>query len=173
MYIVQVASECAPVAKVGGLADVVYGLSRELEIRGNEVEIILPKYDCLRYDTIWNLHVVFNDLWVPWYGGAIHCTVWFGFVYGRKCFFIEPHSNDNFFNRHTFYGHNDDIMRFAFFSKAALEFMLKSNKRPDIIHCHDWQTALVPVLLSEMYKHHGMPNQRTCFTIHNFKHRAS
>ena len=48
MYIVQIASECAPVAKVGGLADVIFGLSRELEIRGNEVHIILPKYDCIR-----------------------------------------------------------------------------------------------------------------------------
>ena len=52
MYVVMIASECAPVAKVGGLGDVVFGLSRELEIRGNSVEIILPKYDCLRYDQI-------------------------------------------------------------------------------------------------------------------------
>ena len=52
MYIVQIAPECAPVAKVGGLADVIFGLSRELEIRGNEVHIILPKYDCMRYDQI-------------------------------------------------------------------------------------------------------------------------
>ncbi len=56
MYIVQISSELAPVAKVGGLADVVFGLSRELEVRGNEVEIILPKYDCLRYDEIWGMH---------------------------------------------------------------------------------------------------------------------
>jgi starch synthase len=63
-------------------------------------------------------------------------------------------------------------MRFAFFSKAALEFLLQSNKRPDIIHCHDWQTGLVPVMLFEMYKHHGMANQRVCYTIHNFKHQG-
>ena len=50
MFIVMIASECAPVSKVGGLADVVYGLSRELEIRDNAVEILLPKYDCMRYD---------------------------------------------------------------------------------------------------------------------------
>src|SRR5512136_434172 len=143
MYIVMVAPECAPVAKAGGLGDVVFGLSRELEIRGNSVEIILPKYDCMRYDHIYGLQVTHQDLWVPWHGGAIHCTVWFGFVHGRKCFFIEPHSQDNFFNRGTLYGCNDDIMRFAFFSKATLEFLYKSGKRPDIIHCHDWQTGLV------------------------------
>ena len=51
---------------------------------------------------------------------------------------------------------HDDAMRYAFFSKAALEYMLKTNKRPDVIHCHDWQTALVPVLLFEIYKYHGM-----------------
>ncbi len=66
MYIVMVASECAPVAKVGGLADVVFGLSRELEIRGHSVEIMLPKYDCMRYDHIWGLQPSYEDLWVPW-----------------------------------------------------------------------------------------------------------
>ncbi len=63
-------------------------------------------------------------------------------------------------------------MRFAFFSKAALEFMLKTNKRPEVIHCHDWQTGLVPVLLYEVYQHHGMGNQRVCFTVHNFRHQG-
>ena len=59
MYIIQIASECAPVAKVGGLGDVVFGLCRELEIRGNDVEIILPKYDCLRYDQIYDLQLAY------------------------------------------------------------------------------------------------------------------
>jgi starch synthase len=63
-------------------------------------------------------------------------------------------------------------MRFAFFSKAALEFLLKSNKRPEILHCHDWQTGLVGPLLFEIYKHHGMWAQRLLYTIHNFKHQG-
>ncbi len=172
MFIVMVSPECAPVAKVGGLADVIFGLSRELEIRGNAVEIILPKYDCLRYDQIWGLQEVFHDLWVPWHGGTIHCSVWFGFAHGRKCFFIDPHSSDGFFNRGHFYGSADDVDRFAFFSKAALEFLLRSGKRPDIIHCHDWQTGLVPVLLYEIYQREGLHNQRVCFTVHNFKHQG-
>lgn len=171
MYIVQVASECAPVIKAGGLGDVVYGLSRELEIQGHCVELILPKYDCMRYDHIWGLHDAYINLWVPWYGGVIHCSVYCGWVHGRVCFFIEPHSQDNFFNRGCYYGCNDDNMRFAFFSKAVLEFLLKSNKRPDVIHCHDWQTGLVPVMLFENYKYE-MGNQRVCYTIHNFKHQG-
>jgi len=172
MYIIQIASECAPVAKVGGLGDVVFGLSRELEIRGNSVEIILPKYDCLRYDQIYGLQVAYQDLWVPWYGSAVHCSVYFGFVHGRKCFFIEPHSEQNFFNRRIFYGHADDDQRFAFFCRAALEFMLKSGKQPDIIHCHDWQTGLVPVLLFELYQHLGLKRPRVCYTLHNLQHQG-
>jgi starch synthase len=172
MYIVQIASECAPVIKAGGLGDVVYGLSRELELRENCVELILPKYDCMRYDHIWGLHDAYQNLWVPWYGAAIHCSVYCGWVHGRLCFFIEPHSQDNFFQRGCYYGCNDDNMRFAFFCKAALEFLQQSNKRPDIIHCHDWQTGLVPVLLYEIYQYHGMGNQRVCYTIHNFKHQG-
>jgi starch synthase len=172
MYIVQIASECAPVIKAGGLGDVVYGLSRELEVRGNCVEIILPMYDCMRYDQIWGLHDAYRDLMVPWYGGVIYCSVYCGWVHGRLCFFIQPHSEDNFFNRGYYYGGYEDYMRFAFFSKAALEFLLVSNKRPDIIHCHDWQTGLVPVMLYEIYQYHGLTNQRVCYTIHNFKHQG-
>ncbi|MEJ2695211.1 MAG: glycogen/starch synthase, partial [Candidatus Sulfobium sp.] len=114
MYIVTITPECAPAAKVGGLGDVVYGLSHELEIRGHMVEIILPKYDCMRYDQIYALQRVYDDLWVPFYDHHVHCSVFFGFVHGRKCFFIEPHSNRNFFNRGIFYGHHDDPERFAF-----------------------------------------------------------
>jgi len=172
MFIVQLAAECAPVAKVGGLADVVFGLSRELEIRGHSVEIILPKYDGLRYDQIYGLQVTYHDLWVPWYGGAIHCSVWFGFVHGRKCFFIDPHSTDNFFNRRAFYGQHDDVARFAFFCRAALEFLLKSGKRPDILHAHDWQTGLAPVLLFEIYQRLGLGRTRCCYTLHNVKHQG-
>ena len=70
MYIVQIASECAPVIKAGGLGDVVYGLSREIDSRGHCVEVILPKYDSMRYDQIWGLHEAYKDLLVPWFGGT-------------------------------------------------------------------------------------------------------
>jgi starch synthase len=171
MYIVMISAECAPAAKAGGLGDAVYGLSRELEIRGNAVEIVVPKYANMRYDHIWDLHPVYDNLWVPWYGEAVHCTVWFGFVYGRKCFFIDPHMGVDFFGRDRLYGYDDDTERFALFAKASLEFLLKAGKRPDVIHCHDWQTALVPVLLYEQYREE-MGFQRVCYTIHNFRHQG-
>jgi starch synthase len=168
----MVSPECAPVAKVGGLGDVVHGLSTELAIRGNSVEVILPKYDCMRYDRIWGLTKTYSDLWVPYHNQRVHCDVYFGFSEGVKCFFIEAHSPQNFFNRGVVYGHHDDTERYAFFSRAALEFMLKTSKHPDIIHCHDWQTALVPVLLYEMYQHLGMTRPRVCYTLHNLGHQG-
>ena len=64
MFIVMVANECAPVAHAGGLGDVVFGLSRELELRGNAVEIVLPEYNSLRYDRVHALTVTHQDLWV-------------------------------------------------------------------------------------------------------------
>jgi len=172
MYIVMVASECAPAAKVGGLGDVVHGLSKELALRGNAVEVILPKYDCLRYDRIWGLSKVYSDLWAPFHNQWIHCDVYGGFMDGLRCYFVEPHSPHNFFNRGLFYGNADDGERFAFFTRAALEFMLKANKHPDIIHCHDWQTALTPVLLYEIYQGLGMTHPRVCFTLHNMGHQG-
>jgi starch synthase len=172
MYVIQIASECAPVIKAGGLGDVVYGLSRELSAQGHCVELILPMYDCMRYDHIWGLHEAYKELWVPWDGGRVHCSVFCGWVHGQLCFFIRPHSFQEYFDRGCYYGCNDDQMRFAFFSKAALEFLLQSNKRPDILHCHDWQTGLIPVMLYEMYKFHGMEHSRVCYTIHNFKHQG-
>jgi len=98
--------------------------------------------------------------------------VYFGWVDGLKCYFIDPHFERGFFHRGVFYGHNDDGERFAFFCRAALEFMLKTNKHPEIIHCHDWQTALVPVLLYEIYQHLGMRHPRVCFTLHNVGHQG-
>ena len=172
MYIAMVASECAPAAKVGGLADVVHGLARELQLRGETVEVFLPMYDCMRYERISNLTQHWADLWVPFYEGGIHCEVYRGEVDGLTCYFIRPHSRENFFNRGVYYGHNDDPARFALFSRAVLEFMYKSGRRPDIIHCHDWQTGLIAPMLFEIYQSLGMGHSRICYTLHNVHHQG-
>lgn len=172
MYVVMVAPECAPAAKVGGLAEVVLGLSRELERRGHVVEIILPKYDCMRYDHIQDLHVGWRDLWVPWSGNVVHCTVFYGAMQGRACFFIDPHSQEHYFGRNGYYGFLDDPQRFSFFSRAVLEFLQVSGRQPDVIHTHDWQTAMLPVLLCEIYRQQGLARQHVCHTIHNFKDQS-
>ncbi len=99
MYIVMISAECAPVSKVGGLGDVVHGLSWQMVLNGHAVEIILPKYDCMRYDRIQGMHMAYQGLMVPFFQDWIRCDVHFGVVDGLKCFFIEPHSHQNFFNR--------------------------------------------------------------------------
>lgn len=172
MYIAMVSAECAPVAKAGGLGDFIQGLARELAIRGNAVEVFLPKYDVLRYDRIWGMTKCYRDLWVPYYDQWVHCDVESGEVDGVKCYFIDEHARENFFRRGKIYGEPDDPNRFAFFSRAVLEFMLKSGRHPDIIHCNDWQTGLVPVLLYEIYQGLGMNHSRTCYTLHNMGHQG-
>ena len=156
MYVVMIASECAPVAKVGGLGDVVFGLSRELEMRGNAVEIILPKYDCMRYDQIYGLQSAYEDLWVPWYGGAIHCTVWFGFV-ARPQVLLHRAALAATTSSTAAPSTASATTPSASPSSARRRWSScsRAGKRPDIIHCHDWQTALVPVLLYEIYQHVG------------------
>jgi len=149
MYIAMVAPDRAPVAKAGRL----------------------PTYEGMRNGDIWGLQPSHHGLWVPWYGGAVHCTVWFGYVHGGKCFFIEPHLADDSFGWDLLYGYGDDMARFAFFAKAALEFLLESGKRTEVIHCHDWQAGLVPVLLYEQYREET-PFQRVCCTILNFRRRG-
>src|ERR1700679_3908458 len=104
MYIVHVASELAPVAKVGGLGDVVYGLCKELARLGHQVEILLPKYDCLEKEGLKNLKVEHKDL-ISFNGPYPYSnTVWSGEVDGLKVFFIEPHHPKDYFNRGVIYG---------------------------------------------------------------------
>jgi starch synthase len=172
MYVVMIASECAPIAKVGGLGDVVHGLSRELSLRGQRVDIVLPKYDCLQYQHLTDLRKVPGGLWAPYHGQWIHCDIYSGVADGLNFWLIEPHSEHRLFHRGKFYGDEDDVERFAFFSRAAMEFLFRTNKSPDVIHCHDWQTALVPVILYEIYENYGMTHPRVCFTIHNAGHQG-
>ena len=172
MHIIMASPECAPVAKVGGLGDFVHGLSRELAKRGNLVEVVLPKYDSLRYDRIEGLHKVYGDLRVPFYDRHVHCDVECGEMDGVSCFFIDAHDEQDFFSRGQIYGEADDPDRFAFFSRALMEFLYKSGRRPDIIHCNDWHTGLVPVQLYEVYADLGIDRTRVCYSLHNMGHQG-
>jgi starch synthase len=172
MYILMATPECAPVAKAGGLGDFVHGLARELVARGQQVEIILPKYDSLRHDHIENRVMAHADLWVPLDDRAVHCDVEYGEVDGLSCYFIDAHSEHGFFNRGAIYGEADDADRFTFFSHAVLEFLAVSGKRPEIIHCNEWQTGLLPVLLFERYAARGLERTRVCYSLHNLGYQG-
>ncbi len=172
MYVVQIASELTPVAKVGGLADVVHGLSKELSRRGAKVEIILPKYDCLRLEHLNNLKIEQNDLWSFDGPYQVNNTIWSAEVDGLKLLLIEPHHSQQLFQRGMIYGCNDDIDRFNYFARAAMEFLFKSGRSPDVLHVHDWPTALIPVLYKNMYKQLGFHIGGTLLTIHNMQHQG-
>jgi starch synthase len=147
-------------------------MSKEFAKRGHEVEVILPKYDCLRFDLIEDLHRAYEGLQVLFYDRILACDVECGYVDGIRCFLVDPHSDHGFFDRGRIYGEVDDPGRFAFFCRAVLEFLLKTGNNPDIVHCHDWQTALVPVLLREVYEAQGLNHPRVCYTLHNLAHQG-
>ena len=163
MFVVMVASECASVAQAGGLGEVVFGLSRELELRGNDVEVILPKYDCMRYDHISGLAVRTTICGFP--GTAERFTVRSGSGSSRGASASSSSRTPRIGSssvgictaRRTMWCGSRS-------SQGGVGVHAKSNKRPEVIHCHDWQTALVPVLLFEMYQHIGMGDQRVCYT---------
>jgi len=172
MYIVQIASELAPIAKVGGLGDVVYGLSKELCRLGHQVEIILPKYDCIDYSSLKSLKVAYRELWSFDGPQRFNNTIWSASFDGLKIWLIEPHHPNYFFSRGLIYGTNDDIDRFAYFSRTAVEFLYKSGSNPDVLHCHDWPCAIIPVLLKDMYRQLGFKYGGSVLTIHNLEHQG-
>lgn len=172
MHIINIASELAPIAKVGGLADVLLGLSRELSWKGHDIDIIIPKYDCMDTEGIRDLTIYSENTPSFFEGEWFPNTIWKGWVENLKVYFIEPRHPAHFFHRGCFYGCDDDIDRYLYFSRAALEFMFKDKLNPDIIHLHDWQTAVIAPLYVELYKSSGFKNPKTVFTIHNIEYQG-
>jgi starch synthase len=172
MYIVQVASEVAPVAKVGGLADVMMGLNRELKWKGHKVDIVLPKYDCLdtRELTITRhqsgVRSFFQNSWHD-------NTIWQTELNGDLALnLIESHHPSRFFDRGCIYGCHDDIDRFLYFSRTALDWLTDQDETPDIIHVHDWETAALTFLIRQGPFRKRFEKTRTCLTIHNIAYQG-
>ena len=166
LHVVSVSVEMAPIAKVGGLGDVVTSLGLAVQAEGHKVEVVLPKYDVLKYDLIEDLKEEEGFQW-----GGCYNHVFSGTVEGVKTYFIDP--DNGMFKVGMIYGTDyleiplTDAERFGYFSRAALEWMLQSGRQPDIIHCHDWQTAPVAKVYWEDYHNYGLGNPRVVFTIHN------
>lgn len=162
MKIAICASEVVPFAKTGGLADVAGALPLELERLAQEVTIIMPRYKIIQSPkfSIQRLRE-----------GVSYAVI------GKnlKVYFIE---NDVYFNRDGLYGdkagdYKDNLDRFSYYSKRALELLKEINFRADIIHCHDWQSALVPVYLKSLYKDDPFyKNTKTILTIHNIGYQG-
>ncbi len=170
MKILYAASEAAPYIKSGGLGDVAQALPAALAKEKNvEVSVFIPYYKSIKDNPDIKVEFVKNfSVFVAWrreYVGVFKAV-----SRSKKLnyYFID---NEHYFYRDGIYGHYDDGERFTFFSLAILEAMRQLDYFPDIIHCNDWQTALIPLLKKALYN--GVyDNARTVFTIHNIEYQG-
>lgn len=171
MKILMASSEMAPLARSGGLGDVLETLPAELKKGGHEVSVVLPYYRSIRETK--GLKIKSTGVYMTVQVGSkrleaeiLECVA----PNGMQIFLVR---RDEYFDRTGFYGadgraYEDNAERFIYFSKAVVELARRMKPAPDIIHVHDWQTALVPVFVHE-YK---LPF-RTVLTLHNVAYQGS
>ncbi len=166
--ILFVASESVPFIKTGGLADVVGSLPKNLDKEKYDVRIFLPKYSCMKpvmkekLSFVTNFYLDFN--WKSIYVGVMQAE-----VDGITFYFID---NEFYFSGPQPYGDDGlfEIEKYSFFSKAVLSALPLLDFHPDLIHCHDWQTGLIPVYLKSLFAGHPFyQGTKTAMTIHNLK----
>ncbi len=169
--IAYAASECQPFFTSGGLADVIGSLPKSIINTSNDYDIIvfLPLYKSLNKDFINKFDLLYNlKIKLSWRN--LECNIYSYTLNNIKYYFID---NEYYFQRDKLYGYFDDVERFAFFSKACIEFILKEKLNIDIIHCHDWQTGMLLVYLSTIYYHEKLFfNTKRIFTIHNIEYQG-
>ena len=163
-----ISSECYPFVKTGGLGDVMYALPKALVKQNCDVRVILPRYKCIPWE--YQEKMVYRgafdmDLCADgsrYYVGVME-YVWDGVVYD----FID---NEEFFGWGNPYTDLvQDIPKYCYFAKAALAVLNYIDWIPDIIHCHDWQAALVPVYLRTQFENTALSSAKTILTIHNLR----
>ncbi len=171
MKIVHVASELFPYMKTGGLADAVSALASALADNGHDVAVFLPGYRAAlehkdAAGAVRSLRVRV-EMGEDFLGGDVRV------ISPRKNLKIHFICREEFFDRRAPYGngerdYDDNMERFVFFCKAVVETLRVTDAKADIVHCHDWQAALLPVLLRESERRHGVTLAlKTVFTIHN------
>ena len=163
MNILLVASEVVPYAKTGGLADVAYALPKALARLGHRVRVVMPRYNL---ENILTSGVRLpGQLRVPFDFGVRTSDVYVDRSGEVDIYFIDA---PEYFSRNKIYGEYDDVERFAYFSRAAIEFAKGLGERFDIFHLNDWMTGLVPVYLKTVYGDDpALAGTKTLFTIHN------
>ena len=176
MKIVHVASEMFPYIKTGGLADAVSALAASLADNGHEVSVFIPGYrvalehkDAAAATRKLRLKVEMAD---DFYSGDVRTFS------PRKNLRVHLICREEFFDRRAPYGngerdYEDNAERFIFFCKAVVEMLRLGDLQADVVHCHDWQAALLPVLLREAERRHGVTLAlKTIFTIHNIAYQG-
>ena len=170
MKVLFAASECVPFVKTGGLADVVGALSPVLKAQGADVRVILPLYAAIpeTYVRQMKLECEFEVelCWRKQYCGIKSLE-----YQGVTFYFVD---NQFYFGRSYIYGlGGDEYERFGFFSRAVIDALVHLNFKPDIIHCHDWQTGMIPALLKIQYAHFPFyRDMKTVYTIHNLQYQG-
>ena len=169
MKVLFIASEAFPFARTGGLGDVTYSLPKELRKIGIDARVMIPKYgdipDFFKEKMV--CHNIFN---VPVGWRNQYCGLEELKYEDMPFYFID---NEYYFKRKGLYGFYDEAERYAFFCRAALESIKYLDFMPDIIHCHDWQTGMVNVILKAHYEH--LPEYahiKKVFTIHNLHYQG-
>ena len=169
MKILYVTSEANPFAASGGLGDVMGALPLSVHEEGVETSVIMPLYDSVKEEHRCKLEKVIDiSFKLSWRetGASIFKIDHNGVTY----YFVENH---RYFTRGRLYGEQDDAERFAFFSRAVIEFMLQSGNIPDVLHANDWQTALTVVYLkTEFSENPVLSGIKTVYTIHNIEYQG-
>lgn len=161
------ASECVPFVKTGGLADVVGSLPKSFSKDKYDVRVILPKYACIKQE--WKDKLEYQtNFYMDYHYKSRYVGIFKLVLDGITFYFID---NEEYFNGDKpYFGGLWDIERFGYFSRAVLSALPVIDFRPDVIHCHDWQTGLIPVYLDH-FRFEGQYYQgiKTVMTIHNLK----
>ena len=170
MKLVFVIAEADPFVKTGGLGEIGGSLPAFLHKQGVDVRVIMPKYSAIaeHFKSEFK-HLAHFDVQVAW--RQQYCGLDEMVYQGIHYYFID---NEYYFSRPSIYGEYDDAERFAFFSRAALESLIHiPGFKPDVIHCHDWHTALIPLMLKEFYSREPLYYPiKTVFTIHNLNYQG-
>ncbi|MGG1687622.1 glycogen synthase GlgA [Pseudalkalibacillus sp. NRS-1564] len=169
MNVLFAASEGHPFIKTGGLGDVIGALPKALQKQGANVSVILPKYQDMN-ETYKSQLELKETITVSVGWRDKYCGIEMLKLDGITYYFID---NEYYFKRSGSYGYFDDGERFSFFCKAVLEAIPYLEEQPDILHCHDWQTGMIPVLKKAHYRNHPYyEGMKVVYTIHNLRYQG-
>ncbi|CDY08760.1 BnaA06g24640D [Brassica napus] len=173
LHVIHICTEMDPLVSVGPLASYITGLSCALQGKGYLVEVILPKYSTLDLEEVEGLREIEADAY-SYFNGQLHANrIWNGVVSGVGVTLIQPLYYGSMFSRDKVYGYPDDVDRFAYFSRASLDYIAKSGKQPDVLHIHNWQTAIVGPLFWDVFVNQGLEGTRILLTCQGFDSKAS
>lgn len=167
MKIVHLSTEFAPIAKAGGLGDVLVGLCREFVKLGHDVEVVIPKYDFLPKTL--ELKKELASFSCEEKGRSHGNTMWSCMVQNSRVLLLETEHPERYFSRGAIYGCPDDVPRFLYFCKAVCAYFQAQNKEIDVLHLHDWPVAFAAVLARDLF---SLKIRKIVFTIHSAEYRG-